>query len=328
MMRALVVVLGACTSPAAHDDAPAPPPRVTIGPNDVAILYPPSGASIAVGELVPRASYLRAFGAEGALQLGGTPAPPRLDELVLVAIRIDPEREQLRLVLQPRSDRDDAVHVFFTLDHGETREFAERIATLRGENALGPLAPHPLLAQPASAFANGLATLVRHYANPAKLARITVFTSSGLGTAWNFFGVDLGADGATTPVAIPTLPATVHLEAFFAGFVDGELTGEPAFTPESTTLAADDDLRLLANRDRFARASVADRRRAAAAAARIEDPAVHTSDTIDCASCHVAHLVQTRGTNVHMFGYDHGRPSIQPRTIREVDASVAALNVR
>jgi hypothetical protein len=29
-----------------------------------------------------------------------------------------------------------------------------------------------------------------------------------------------------------------------------------------------------------------------------------------------------------MFGYDHGRPSIQPRTIREVDASVTALNAR
>jgi hypothetical protein len=331
MMRAHVLVaLAACTSPAAHDNAAsAPPRRVAIEPDDVAILYPPSGASIAVGDLVPRPIYVRAFGAEGSLQLGGTPAPPRLDELVLVAIRIDPERDQLRLVFQPRTDRDDAVHAFFTLDRGEARELAERIATLRGGVALGVLAPHPLLVQPTGAFANALATLVRHYANPTKLARITVITSSGLGTAWNFFGVDIGADGTTTPVVIPTLPAAVHLEAFFTGFVDGELTGEPAFTPESTTLAARDDLRLLANHDRFARATAADRQRAALAAARIEDPAVHSSETIDCASCHVAHLVQTHGsTNVHMFGYDHGRPSIQPRTVREVDASVTALNSR
>jgi hypothetical protein len=326
----LIVALAACTT--AHDDARSlPAKRVAIEPNDVAILYPPSGGSIAVSEVVPRAIYVRAFGAEGALQLGGTPAPPRLDELVLIAIRIDPEREQLRLVFQPRNDRDDAVHAFFTLDRGEARELAGRIASLRGEVALGPLAPHPLLVQqgPNGAFANALATLVRRYANPAKLARITVITSSGLGTAWNFFGVDIGANGGTTPVAIPTLPAGTHLEAFFAGFVEGELTGEPAFTPESTTLAASDDLRLLANHDRFARATAADRRRAAMAAARIEDPVVHTSETIDCASCHVAHLVQTRGSaNVHMFGYDHGRPSIQPRTIREVDASVTALNAR
>jgi len=331
MTRAHVtfVVLAACASPAAHDDAPAPPRLVAIEPDDVAILYPPSGASIAVDELVPHAIYVRAFGAEGSLQLGGTPAPPRLDELVLVAIRIDPEREQLRLVFQPRTDRDDAVHAFFTLEHGGARELAEQIAALRGGVTLGPLAPHPLLVQPTGAFSTALATLVRRYANPAKLSRVTVITSSGLGTAWNFFGVDVGADGAATPVAIPTLPTAVHLEAFFAGFVDGELTGEPAFTPESTTLDPRDDLRLLANHDRLARATAADRKRAAAAAARIEDPAVHTSDTIDCASCHVAHLVQAHGpTNVHMFGYDHGRPSIQPRTIREVDASVLALNTR
>ena len=324
----VLVALAACTSPAAHDDAASPPHRVVIEPDDVAILYPPSGASLAVDELVPRAVYVRAFGPEGTLQLGGTPAPPRLDELVVVAIRIDPERDQLRLVFQPRNDRDDTVHAFYALDRGEARELAERIATLRGDVTLGPLAPHPLLRQgPTGAFATALATLVRRYANPAKLARITVITSSGLGTAWNFFGVDLGANGATRPVAIPTLRATTHLEAFFVGFVDGELTGDPAFTPESTTLDARDDLRLLANRDRFARATVDDRRRAALAVARIEDPAVHSSDTIECASCHVAHLVQAHGsTNVHMFGYDHGRPSIQPRTIREIDASVTALN--
>jgi hypothetical protein len=324
MRTVILVAVAACASPAAHDDAPAPPHRVMIEPNDVAILYPPSGASIAVADLVPRAIYVRAFGAEGSLQLGGTPAPPRLDELVLVAIRIDPEREQLRLVFQPRTDRDDAVHAFFALDHGGARELAEQIATLRGEVDLGPLAPHPLLVKP-GAFATALASLVRRYANPTKLSRITVITSSGLGTAWNFFGVDV-AGGATTPVVIPTLPPEV---AFFAGFVDGELTGEPAFTPESTTLDPRDDLRLLANHDRLARSTAADRQRATAAAARIEDPAVHSSDTIDCASCHVAHLVQAHGTtNVHMFGYDHGRPSIQPRTIREVAASVIALNAR
>jgi hypothetical protein len=221
--------------------------------------------------------------------------------------------------------------VFFALDHGEARVLAEAVAALRGDARLGPLAPHPLLVRDGvtGPFGRGIAALIRQHAPTAKLARITVFTSSGLGTAWNFFGVDVAAGGAITPVAIPTLPPDTRLEAFFAGFVDGELTGDAPFTPSSASLAARDDLRILASRDRLARATPAVRDQALAAAARIEDPHVHTPETIDCASCHVAHLVQARGAlDLHMFGYSHGRPSIQPRTMREVADSVAALNGR
>ena len=332
-MAWVLTVITACSStthdrPAPPGEPPAPH-RIMVEANDVAILYPPGGAGIMAAELVPRALYERAFGSEGALQLGGTPAAPPLAALHLVAIRIDPQREQLRLVFQPAGERDDAVHVFFALDPGEARALAESVAALRGDAHLGPLAPHPLLVRDGvtGPFGRGLAAQIRRHAPAARLARITVFTSSGLGTAWNFFGVDVAAGGAITPMAIPTLPPDTRLEAFFAGFVDGELTGDAPFTPASTALPARDDLRILASRDRLARATPAARDQALAAAARIEDPRVHTPETIDCASCHVAHLVQTRGAlDLHMFGYSHGRPSIQPRTIREVADSVAALN--
>lgn len=323
----VLFAVAACSSRA--PERPAPPHRVTLEPDDVAILYPPSGGDLLAGDLVPAAIYERAFGSEGTLQLGGTPAVPQLAALHLIAIRIDPQREQLRLVFQPLGERDDAVHVFFALDHDEARVLAEAVAELRGDARLGPLAPHPLLVRDGASgsFGRGLDALIRRHARPENLARITVFTSSGLGTAWSFFGVDIAAGGATTPVAIPTLPPDTCLEAFFAGFVDDELTGDAPFTPPSTTLAARDDLRLLANRDRFARATPAARDRAVAAAARIEDPGIHSADTIDCASCHVAHLVQAHGAlDLHMFSYAHGRPSIQPRTIKEVAASVASLN--
>jgi len=325
----VLVALAACRSSTASREPPAPAHQITFEADDVAILYPPGGGGITAAELVPRAIYERAFGSEGALQLGGTPAAPPLAMLHLVAIRIDPQREQLRLVFQPAGERDDAVHVFFALDHGEARGLAEAVAELRGPVKLGALAPHPLLVRDGvtGPFGHGLAALIRQHARAAKLARITVFTSSGLGTAWNFFGVDVAAGGATTPVAIPTLPPDTRLEAFFAGFVEGELTGDAPFTPSSTALAARDDLRILASRDRLARVAPAARDQALAAAARIEDPRVHTPETIDCASCHVAHLVQAHGAlDLHMFGYSHGRPSIQPRTTREVADSVAALN--
>jgi hypothetical protein len=331
MLRVLacVFVLSACSGRAPTRAQPSPAPhRVTFEPDDVAILAP-GGDPLAASDVLPAAIYERAFGVPGTLQLGGTPAAPSLAALRLVAVRIDPQHEQLRFVLQPLGEHDDAVHLVFALDRGEARALAEAVAALRGSADLGPLGPHPLLVRQGShgAFGTALAALLRQHAQSRKLARITVFTSSGLGTAWNFFGVDVTADGTTMPLAIPTLPAGTHLEAFFAGFVEDELTADMPFTPAATMLAPRDDLRVLASRQRRARATAAERDLAIAAVARIEDPDIHTSDTIDCASCHVAHLVQTPGTrDVHMFGYAHGHVSIQPRTLREVAATVAALN--
>jgi hypothetical protein len=175
-------------------------------------------------------------------------------------------------------------------------------------------------------MAEGIGRLVLKYAGARNLARITVFTSSGLGTAWNFFGVDV-KNGATTPVAIPTLPGA-RVEAFFAGFSAGVLGGEPAFTPAVMNVAPQDDLRLLTNRDRASSASAAERQRALEAAARLEEPTLHSSGTIDCVSCHIAETVRAFGgeVNVHMLGYQRDVASIQRRTIREVEVTVAFLN--
>lgn len=89
----------------------------------------------------------------------------------------------------------------------------------------------------------------------------------------------------------------------------------PARTTSPTPqLAPDDDLQRVATR--------------AGAAARIEDPAVHTSATIDCVSCHLAQSLRSpsRPVDVHMFGYQGSTPSIQPRTLRETAASLALVN--
>ena len=270
------------------------------------------------GALLPPELYARACGAPGTLMLGGTPAAPALAGLRVVALRLDPCfgpacQPQLRLVFQTLRFADgtavavdDAVHAFYAVEPGELAAMVRAVAALH-HRPLGPLAPHPLLVAQGlrGELGTALADLVRRHAGARNLVRLTVLTSSGLGTAWNFAGVDL-AGGVATPIAIPRLPGA-RVEGFFAGFTPRVV--EATFAP-APTLAPADDLRL-----------------ARAAATRIEAPHLHDASTIDCASCHAAQTLRTGATEVdmHMFGYRGATPSIQQRTNNEVAASLAYL---
>jgi hypothetical protein len=362
-------------------------------PDDLSVLYPLATSQAAFdrgyltpaspglgGPLLPAAVYEQAFGPPGTLQLGGTPAAPALAGLRMVAFRLDPCfarteatpeaacEHQLRVVFQTlRFDgtqaiaADDAVHAFYRLRRDQLAAAVQASIALRRKHAgdrrqLGPLAPHPILVEQGleGELAAAFDQLVLHLAGAQNLTRITQVTASGLGTAWNFSGVDV-ASGVTSRVKIPTVPAGTTTVAFFAGFSSGQLTGQPAFTP-ATEAAAIDDLQLLGDVHRAALASAADRQRAYDASLRIEDPAVHSPDTIDCASCHLAQAVRTmvgetafhltasipelrvaagrlpapalddRDVNVHMFGYKGKRAPIHQRTINEAAAVTAYVN--
>ena len=351
-LAAIATSLAACGD--AHSDAvaserPPSPSKAQLEPNDVAILFPlavtddgylsPSSRG-AAGELIPREVYEHAFGPAGSTMLGGTPPAPALDGLRVVALRFDPcfaalppiEAArcvaQLRLVFQtihfdPRGSEatDEAVHAFYTLDRRQLDAATAELAALRHDRKLGALAPHPIIVDEGMTgeLATAVSRIVLRHAGAENLSRITGITSSGLGTAWNFFGADI-ARGSATPIAIPGLP-DARLEAFFAGFTPGALTGDPAITPRPQ-LATEDDLFVLADPEP---------ERARRAIDRIENPTIHTANTIDCASCHLAAsfraMTGSAGgkVNVHMFGYAGRTPSIQPRTIREVDTTLAYL---
>jgi hypothetical protein len=362
-------------------------------PNDLSVLYPLATSQAAFergyltpaspglgGALLPAAVYERAFGPPGTLQLGGTPAAPALAGLRMVAFRLDPCfartpatpdaacENQLRVVFQTlRFDgtqaiaADDAVHAFYTLRRDQLVAAVQTSIALRRKHAgdqrrLGPLAPHPILVEQGleRELAASFNQLVLQLAGARNLGRITQVTASGLGTAWNFSGVDV-ANGVTSRMTIPTVPAGTTTVAFFAGFSPGQLTGQPAFTP-ATEAAAADDLQLLGDVHRAARAPAADRQRAFDATFRIEDPALHSPNTIDCASCHLAQAVRVmvgeaafhlagsapelqgeaaqrpasapadRDVNVHMFGYKGKIASVHQRTINEVAAVTAYVN--
>jgi hypothetical protein len=371
-------------------EAPAVRPELA-QPDDLSVLYPLATSQAAFdrgyltpaspglgGPLLPADVYEQAFGPPGMLQLGGTPAAPALAGLRMVAFRLDPCfarteaipdaacESQLRVVFQTlRFDgtqaiaADDAVHAFYRLRRDQLAAAVHTSIALRRKHAgdqrsLGPLAPHPILVEQGldGELAAELDQLVLHLAGAQNLTRITQVTASGLGTAWNFSGVDV-ANGAASRMKIPTVPAGTTTVAFFAGFSSGQLTGQPAFTP-ATEAAAIDDLQLLGDVHRAARASAADRQRAYDASLRIEDPALHSPNTIDCASCHLAQAVRVmvgeaafhltastpelraaaarlpapedRDVNVHMFGYKGTRASIHPRTINETAAVTAYVN--
>lgn len=384
-MRALALALfgaiAACAAPADSDaesseGALDDDPRA-LQVNDVSILMPlPKTTNeltkglVSAQEVLPKDLFERAVGTSGP---GGTPVVAYAD-LRVVGIRFDPCfggfagksiasatcQNQMRLVLQPVSvasgAADSAVHAFYSLTRAEVTAALEKVVDLRVGKRLGPLAPHPVMAKEGltGPAAKALHDLV--VANAKNLVRFTTFSSSGLGTAWNFSGFDV-ASGATTPMVIPTLPAGTTSVSFFRGFEPNTLSGD--FTPPTT---AADDLQLLGNLAK-ATANADGRKLAFEAAERVEDPRLHTPDTIDCASCHAAQpaidMVGTRkfqlergpeafapderfvpksdfaqttkptdtnDVNVHMFGYKGRNPSIHQRTINESAAIVAALS--
>jgi hypothetical protein len=390
----LATSAGGCTAPALDaqvDDLDARE-RVQLG--DVSVLLPlartrdelaeylTASSAARGGELLPRAVYEAAFGPPGQLQAGGTPAAPRHADLRLVAFRFDPcfahlgpvdaESEcdnQLRLVFQtfssPGGADDSAVHAFYALERDELAAAIEEMIAIRGAVRLGPLGPHPLVTAEglAGPTADALAAVVTRYAGAASLTRITAFTTSGLGSAWNFSGFDVLAGGPKR-LELVDVPAGTEVLAFFRGFSAGKLGGEPPFSPPSSA-PAEDNMQLLGNETWAARASATEREVAFDAAVRIENPTLHTPETTDCASCHaaaparamvgealfgladdgldfvadgrlvadgrfvptedLAELPQDATVSMHMFSYKGATPSIHRRTIHESAAVVAFL---
>jgi hypothetical protein len=367
--------------------------------NDVSILYPlaktaaelaghlAAGAPALGGELFPKAVYEKGVGVPGTLQTGGTPAAPPHAGLRLVAARFDPCfaaigptddascQNQVRLVFQTvkveTGADDSAVHVFYSLTRERLKDAVQDVIAARrtgGDDRLGALGPHPLMKSEGlgGGTAKAINAILLRYAGAENLTRFTVFTNSGLGTAWNFTGFDVAGSNLSR-MKVPNVPESAPMVAFFAGFRAGELSGEPPFTPAAAGAKPEDNMQLLGNGTWAARASVAAEKRQAAfdATVRIENPDLHSPDTVDCASCHAAEparrlvgekklglslkdrasafvastefvpaadmratSVDASGIDVHMFSYKGKVASVHQRTINESAAVVAYLNAK
>ncbi len=395
--------LAACGAPEQEESAGASTDAATETPhavqmNDVSILYPlaktkgeleraylTTASKGLGGELLPKDIFEKAMGKPGTTGPGGTPRVT-YDNLRVVSIRFDPCfanigavtaatncKNNIRLVFQPTTfsgssalPTDDAIHAFYSVSRDELKSALDEVVALRLKNdngkRMGPLAVHPIMKEQGleGAFAKRLNAIVLKYAGAKNFSRFTQFSTSGLGTAWNFAGFDVAA-GATSPMVIPTLPSGTTFVAFFRGFTKDTIAGD--FRPPTES---PDNIGIFANATLAKTRGTEEQRKAALEAiVKIESPAAHSPETIDCASCHAAQpareivadrifklsakdsknlfvanskwvpagdLAQTTkplnadDVNVHMFSYKAQNPSIHRRTINETADIVAFLN--
>lgn len=368
MLRRALVFLGlaglaACAEAPADDtstSSEAVSAHVKVQANDVSFLFPLGDGLLTPDDLGRGGALLPAdvYGKASAEGEGGIPGVER-SRLRLVSMRLDPCfatlkpiaetpvcENQLRVVFQPPGE-DAAVHALYAISREELTSAVRAILRLRGDADLGPLGVHPLVKKEGlggSTYA-ALKAIILANAGKANLVRFTLVSTSALGSAWNFRGFDV-KDGVSTPVEIPALPAGTKTVAFFRGFAKDQVGGD--LHPVTTSA---DDLSLFADASKARRATTERQRAALDALRNVEDPARHSPNTIDCASCHAAQplraLVGERllgveseplagetspktaaDISVHMFSYMGKTPSIHRRTVTETATIAAYLSTQ
>jgi len=259
----------------------------------------------------------------------------------LVGIRLDPCagelgtqlspscKAQVRLVFQaPNSGGtmdDGAVHAFYSLSRPEVLSLLDTIVVARrasGASVTGPLGVHPAVVRQGMQgnFARKVMAKVIALAGTTNLTRVTFFSREvGRPKQWTFgqFSVSTGTPSRLT---IQTVGATTQV-----------LKGTEV-TPPST------------HADNFLKFPDFDGRRVDAAL-RVENPKVHTPDTIGCVECHQTHpelvlkplgkrfeftsvvstaVVGNGGDqeNLHFFSFMGVVPSVSQRTGNESAAVV------
>jgi hypothetical protein len=317
-------------------------------------------------------------GSRGNGLLGSQPVAP-YENLRIVALRLDPCfgsleppadgggcQNQLRLITQEidqNGAHDSALHLFYSVSRQALLGVLREIAQLREQYApgrrLGKLAPHPLMLEQglAGGMAEGVRRLVLAHAGVDNLTRITRMSAIG-GPFWDFSGFDV-KDGAAVSFAIPALNGGV-VQTFERNFGDVESV-EPRAAPPSAS--PDDFIRLMTVSTAKA-LNEAERTSSLTSLLRVENPAHHSPDTLDCVTCHVAtptlklivepilnvelpnvpERFQTDGelvpateleptfeneqsfTNVHAFSYLGHNVGINQRTVNESAAVVVYLS--
>lgn len=352
-----------------------------VSTNDVSILYPlpeagtaadyvPASETTNHGELLPRAALDVVLGSSGRLEKTDGLHPSGYDALRLVSLRLDPCsargnagcHAEVRAVFQALYQKtqatpedpqvglaatDGGVHVMYDVPDDELVSMTKEILTLRkigGDPTSDTLAPHPLLVSQgmSGSFAAGLRRIVRFHLGADRATRITFFDHNfnRESDGWTF-GV---FDRAGSTFVAANIPVTKEKNQMVSGspnvgtlantFVDGGDTG---------TVDRVDAL-VSYERARSGQPATPAMQSAMAAALRVQNPTVHSAETMDCANCHLAEGARRIGedtfglstasafqharslahvdertsvTNLHAFGYLHRQVSIMQRTANE-----------
>jgi hypothetical protein len=250
---------------------------------------------------------------------GGQLNQLRYPELRVVSMRLDPCaahigaitdgaacQAQMRLVLEDvtmdaqahlASAHDAALHAGYSLTRDELTAALKEVIALRVAQAqsrdLGPLAPHPVMAEQGlgGAMAAGIRKIILEYCGEQNLARVTRLAVNGYDSPfhpqdWLFQGFNM-VNGQRQNVSISALPPSTNAEKL-TPVSHVQLRPNdviPAFDPRGPSV---DDISSLRDMTTANAASPDARQAALDSTLKIDSPAVHSFDTIDCASCHAS----------------------------------------
>jgi hypothetical protein len=285
--------------PAPFVDTYVPIERRALGLNDVTFLLPLPTADggtpfPAADAMVTRVLFDRLTTQPGDVQA-------ELSRFALVAARFDlcdrprpgrcPDAADgvLRLVLQPVSSvsgaEDIALHAFFPVPRAEVAE------TVDGLRALARLQDVPVgsMLQVNRAlgrnteFTTRLSTFVARYARGERLFRLTLFGQLTRNAAliWVFRGLERRGDGFAR-IEIPDIRELDQVTRLFSA--TEVLTTPQADAPAGFALS-------MAARD-FMSAPSDRQREALDVLEAVDNPTLHTAETVQCVSCHIATTVR------------------------------------
>ena len=228
--------------------------------------------------------------------------------LRLVAVRIDPCFKfrgdclpQLRFVWQPIDEavygsaspdgleaKDAAVHTFYTLQPDEFRRFVADYQQLRSSmpkvRADAPLQVHPLMQKQGlgGTFSRGFRQLLLNYCGEQNLWRVTSMRTLVGGDAWEFSGFNI-VGGKPVEIVIPRT-GNARAQSFSVSLASDSEYRNGRISPVPL---GEDNLNLILRDSRAIKARDLDTLKGlGASVARIENPAIHSPETMDCVSCH------------------------------------------
>jgi hypothetical protein len=228
--------------------------------------------------------------------------------LRLVAVRIDPCFRfrgdclpQIRFVWQPIDKavygsaspvgleaKDAAVHTFYTLEPDEFRRFVSEYLHLKSSmanvRADAPLQVHPVMLKQGlgGPFSQGLRELLLKYCGERSLWRVTSMSTLVGGDKWEFRGFNI-VDGKPVEIVIPRT-GNARSQSFFVSLASDREYRNGRISP---TPLGEDNLNLMLRDSRSITTRDVDTLKGlGAAVARIENPAIHSPETMDCVSCH------------------------------------------
>lgn len=289
---------------AGPDEGPARAPGMT----DLSILFPLPSTSAELEGLIAADDMgasgvvlpVAVFDAMPQLSFSFPDKPSEYAGLRAVSARLDPCfpsaaegavcSAQLRMVMQPVpadgeiTPADAAVHLFYSLDEAEFTGLLGAITRAQSaEDASGPLRVHAAMARDGldGPAAQSIREAILGYAGADRLVRATFMQLGGQGNVWTFGGFDIqaGVPSAIGIVGTSSLDQRFENNAFhdplnFYGLV------APVIPPDDFSVFYESDTAGPMTDDMLRAAYIS--------ATRVENPVIHTPESVACVQCHTA----------------------------------------